>query len=59
MFRRISFSFLFCAFLGLFWAPTENAQDSAVRIHQPGQAVFGSVLPEAIDWKTFKPSRLR
>jgi quercetin dioxygenase-like cupin family protein len=53
MFRRISFSFLFCAFLGLFWAATENAQDSSVPPHQPGQAVFGSVLPEAIDWKPF------
>ena len=24
-----------------------------VRIHQPGEARFSSILPEAIDWKTF------
>jgi len=24
-----------------------------VRIHQPGQAEFKAILPEAIDWKPF------
>jgi quercetin dioxygenase-like cupin family protein len=30
-----------------------EAQQSAVRPHQPGQDVFRSVLPEDIDWKPF------
>ena len=27
-----------------------------VTVHQPGQAVFRSILPEDIDWKAFPPS---
>jgi hypothetical protein len=27
--------------------------DGSVRTHQPGQAVFRSMLPEDIDWKPF------
>jgi hypothetical protein len=30
-----------------------QVDDVAVRTHQPGQAVFRSVLPEDIDWKPF------
>jgi hypothetical protein len=30
-----------------------------VRTHQPGQAVFRSVLPEEIDWQPFPAFRLR
>jgi quercetin dioxygenase-like cupin family protein len=31
----------------------ERAQQSEPRPHQPGQAVFKSMLPEDIDWKPF------
>ena len=27
--------------------------------YQPGQSVFRSILPEDIDWKPFRPFRLR
>jgi hypothetical protein len=37
---------------------TEPRQ-GVVRAHQPGQAVFKSVLPENIDWKPFALSHLR
>jgi quercetin dioxygenase-like cupin family protein len=30
-----------------------EAGRTTVRPHQPGQAVFGSILPENIDWKPF------
>jgi quercetin dioxygenase-like cupin family protein len=30
-----------------------EAEQGAVRFHQPGQEVFRSVLPEDIDWKPF------
>ena len=30
-----------------------------VRTHQPGEAVFRSILPEDIDWKPFAAFRLR
>jgi len=31
----------------------KRAQQSEARPHQPGQAEFKSILPEAIDWKPF------
>lgn len=34
-------------------ASTVEAQRGIVRLHQPGQDVFRSVLPEEIDWKPF------
>jgi len=30
-----------------------QSKPSITRSHQPGQAVFGSILPEDIDWKPF------
>jgi quercetin dioxygenase-like cupin family protein len=33
--------------------PRRYAGGAMVRIHQPGQAAFTSVLPEDIDWKAF------
>lgn len=30
-----------------------------VQAHQPGEAVFRSILPEEIDWKPFPASSLR
>ena len=38
----------------LFYDYRTNVEDySKMRTHQPGQAVFRSVLPEQIDWKPF------
>lgn len=53
MFRRISIGVLFCALSGLSWEAQENARASDRPLHQPGQAVFRSVLPEDIGWKPF------
>ena len=33
--------------------PTIKAAREPVRPHQPGQAVFGAILPEDIEWKPF------
>jgi quercetin dioxygenase-like cupin family protein len=51
--RRISVGVLFIACLGLFWEATNKARSNEVPRHQPGQAVFQSVLPEDIEWKPF------
>jgi len=34
-------------------ATVRETQAGATRAHQPGQAVFRSILPEDIDWKAF------
>src|SRR6476619_1262357 len=31
----------------------DKGETTMVRTHQPGQAVFRSILPEVIDWKPF------
>ena len=31
----------------------EDAKQGGVRPHEPGEAVFRSILPEAVDWKPF------
>ncbi len=53
MFRRISIGVLFCALSGLCGEAQEQARGSGLPLHQPGQAVFRSVLPEDIDWQPF------
>lgn len=42
-------------------ATISEAQEATVRPHQPGEAVFKSILPEDIDWKQFPafPSSVR
>jgi quercetin dioxygenase-like cupin family protein len=34
-------------------ATVRETEESAARSHQPGQAVFRSILPDEIDWKPF------
>jgi quercetin dioxygenase-like cupin family protein len=34
-------------------ATISEAQEATVRPHQPGEAVFKSILPEDVDWKPF------
>jgi len=33
--------------------PVSKAEEATVRSHQPGEAVFRSILSEDVDWKPF------